>query len=121
VVKLAASLGIYGQTVLLDHGLGLFSLSSHLSGIAVAEGDTVGRGQTIGSSGQTGMAGGDHLHFSILVSGEFVNLVEWLDAHWIADNIENKLEFLAVSPLGGVISRWGSPLWSRFSCRPRAG
>ena len=44
------------------------------------------------------MAGGDHLHFSMLVSGEFVNPVEWLDGHWIADNVENKLEMLASPP-----------------------
>jgi murein DD-endopeptidase MepM/ murein hydrolase activator NlpD len=91
IVVFAEELGIYGQTVVLDHGQGLFSLYSHLSGIAVVQGESVERGQEIGSSGQTGMAGGDHLHFSILVSGEFVNPVEWLDDHWIADNIDNKL------------------------------
>jgi murein DD-endopeptidase MepM/ murein hydrolase activator NlpD len=99
VVTFAGELGIYGQTVLLDHGQGLFSLYSHLSGLAVDEGQTVERGETVGSSGQTGMAGGDHLHFSMLVSGEFVNPVEWFDDHWITDNIKNKLE-AAGSPPG---------------------
>lgn len=98
VVKFAGDLGIYGMTVLVDHGQGLFSLYSHLGGLSVASGDAVGRGQTVGASGQTGMAGGDHLHFSILVSGEFVNPVEWLDGHWIDDNIENKLELLSAAP-----------------------
>jgi murein DD-endopeptidase MepM/ murein hydrolase activator NlpD len=98
VVKFADDLGIYGRTVLVDHGQGLFSLYSHLSGFSVAAGDAVGRGQVLAASGQTGMAGGDHLHFSILVSGEFVNPVEWLDGHWIADNIENKLERLYAVP-----------------------
>jgi murein DD-endopeptidase MepM/ murein hydrolase activator NlpD len=98
VVAMAGHLGIYGQTVLLDHGHGLFSLYSHLSGLAVAEGESVERGQTIGSSGQTGMAGGDHLHFSILVSGEFVNPVEWLDDHWITDNVLNKLDIVSIPP-----------------------
>ena len=79
------------RVVLTDHGQGLFSLYSHLSGLAVAEGEQVERGQDIGYSGQTGMAGGDHLHFSLLVSGEFVNPIEWLDDHWIDDNINNKL------------------------------
>ncbi len=95
VVAMTGGLGIYGQTVLVDHGQGLFSLYSHLSGIAVAEGERVERGQTVGTSGQTGMAGGDHLHFSILASGEFVNPVEWLDSHWIEDNIDSKLRILA--------------------------
>jgi murein DD-endopeptidase MepM/ murein hydrolase activator NlpD len=98
VVKFADDLGIYGRTVLVDHGQGLFSLYSHLSSFSVAAGDAVGRGQVLASSGQTGMAGGDHLHFSILVGGEFVNPVEWLDGHWIADNIENKLERLYAVP-----------------------
>jgi murein DD-endopeptidase MepM/ murein hydrolase activator NlpD len=91
LVVFAEEIGIYGQTVVIDHGQGLFSLYSHLSGILVAAGDSVERGQHVGASGQTGMAGGDHLHFSILVSGEFVNPIEWLDSHWIADNIDNKL------------------------------
>jgi len=90
-VAFADQLGIYGQTVILDHGQGIFSLYSHLSGLAVAAGEQVERGQEVGFSGQTGMAGGDHLHFSLLVSGEFVNPIEWLDDHWIADNIDNKL------------------------------
>jgi hypothetical protein len=98
VVTFAGELGIYGQTVLLDHGQGLFSLYSHLSGLAVDEGQMVERGETVGSSGQTGMAGGDHLHFSMLVSGEFVNPVEWFDGHWITDNIENKLEAVGSPP-----------------------
>jgi hypothetical protein len=98
VVTFADDLGIYGLTVLIDHGRGLFSLYSHLSGLSVASGDAVGRGQTVGVSGQTGMAGGDHLHFSVLVSGEFVNPVEWLDGRWIANNIENKLDLLSAAP-----------------------
>ena len=98
IVAMAGDNGIYGQTVVLDHGQGLFSLYSHLSGIVVSEGESVSRGQTIGTSGQTGLAGGDHLHFSVLVSGEFVNPLEWLDGRWIANNIENKLEIIAPGP-----------------------
>jgi hypothetical protein len=45
------------------------------------------------------MAGGDHLHFSLLVSGTFVSPAEWLDAHWIADNVANKLSLFGVSPI----------------------
>jgi len=45
----------------------------------------------IGNSGATGFAGGDHLHFSILVSGVFVDPKEWWDPHWIRDNVESKL------------------------------
>ncbi len=93
-VAFAGDLGIYGQAVVLDHGQGLFSLYAHLSGLGVRQGETVARGAALGSSGQTGMAGGDHLHFSVLVGGVFVNPAEWLDGHWIADNVSNKLALL---------------------------
>ena len=90
-VILAGELGIYGNTVIVDHGLGLQSLYAHLSSFAVKEGDDVQKGQTLGASGQTGLAGGDHLHFSMLVNGQFVNATEWWDAHWIEDRITRKL------------------------------
>jgi hypothetical protein len=90
-VAFAGDLGIYGQAVILDHGQGLFSLYGHLSSLGVKPGQPVAKGAAVGASGQTGMAGGDHLHFSVLVSGTFVNPAEWLDAHWIADNVATKL------------------------------
>lgn len=88
----AGSLGIYGEAVILDHGLGLASLYAHLSRIDVEVGKDVARGETLGLTGSTGMAGGDHLHFAMLVQGVFVNPVEWWDAHWIRDNIELKMK-----------------------------
>jgi murein DD-endopeptidase MepM/ murein hydrolase activator NlpD len=91
VVAFIGDLGIYGQTVLIDHGQGLFTGYSHLSSIGVTQGQTVKRGETIGASGQTGMAGGDHLHFAVLIDGVFVSPYEWLDEHWIADNVEAKI------------------------------
>lgn len=80
-------LGIYGNTVIIDHGQGLFSLYSHLSRIDTETGTMVKKGELIGRSGATGMAGGDHLHFSMLVHGIFVTPVEWWDQHWIDVNI----------------------------------
>ena len=91
VTVYAATLGIYGDTVIIDHGLGLFSLYGHLSTIDVKAGQEVRRGEVIGRTGITGLAGGDHLHFSILVNGEFVNPQEWWDAHWIRDNVTGKM------------------------------
>jgi murein DD-endopeptidase MepM/ murein hydrolase activator NlpD len=87
----ASWLGIYGNTVIIDHGQGVQSLYGHLSSFDVKAGDDVTKGQTIGRSGLTGMAGGDHLHFTMLVGGQMVNPVEWWDPHWIADRIERKL------------------------------
>jgi murein DD-endopeptidase MepM/ murein hydrolase activator NlpD len=86
--------GIYGLTVVIDHGQGLASLYGHLSEIKVAPGDVVKKGDIIGNTGQTGLAGGDHLHFSVLVNGVFVNPIEWWDSHWIRDNITRKLELI---------------------------
>lgn len=90
-VLFAAELGIYGNTVIVDHGMAVQSLYGHLSSFAVKEGDDVRKGQTLGASGQTGLAGGDHLHFSMMVNGQFVNATEWWDPHWIEDRVMRKL------------------------------
>lgn len=90
-VAYADYLGIYGNMVMLDHGQGVFSLYSHLSQINVAVGDLVEKGFVIGQSGTSGMAGGDHLHFSILVNGIFVTPKEWWDPNWIAVTIDEPL------------------------------
>lgn len=83
--------GIYGENVVIDHGLGLMTLYSHLSQIDVEVGDRVDRGQIIARTGATGLAGGDHLHFGVYVSGLAVNPVEWWDSHWIKNNIAGRL------------------------------
>ena len=93
-VAFAEYLGIYGNTVIIDHGQGVFSLYSHLSSIGVTVGATAEKDQPIGRSGATGMAGGDHLHFSMLVHGIFVTPVEWWDQHWIDVNIKSALNAL---------------------------
>jgi murein DD-endopeptidase MepM/ murein hydrolase activator NlpD len=92
VVVFAEPLGIYGRTVIIDHGFGLFSMYSHLSFIAVKAGDSVSKGGNVGRTGRTGMAGGDHLHFSMLINDTFVNPVEWWDKKWIQNNVWSKIE-----------------------------
>jgi hypothetical protein len=87
----ADDLGIYGQCVIIDHGLGLQTLYGHLSRIGVKVGETVRKGQIIGNTGDTGLAGGDHLHFGTVVSGEQVNPIEWWDPSWIKNNVTGKL------------------------------
>jgi murein DD-endopeptidase MepM/ murein hydrolase activator NlpD len=91
-VVFAGDLGIYGNTVILDHGLGLFTLYSHLSSMDAKAGDTVARRQVIGKTGETGLAAGDHLHFGVYLHGVAVLPVEWWDQKWIDDNITPKLE-----------------------------
>ena len=77
--------------MVIDHGYGLLSLYGHLSSISVEEGQAVERYEAIGRSGQTGLAGGDHLHFTILLRGLPVNPQEWWDGHWIHDRLKRKL------------------------------
>jgi len=92
----ADDLGIYGQCVIIDHGLGLQTLYGHLSQIMVKIGDDVTKGQVIGRTGTSGLAGGDHLHYDVLVAGQQVNPLEWWDARWISHNILGKLEMAGV-------------------------
>ena len=91
LVVFAGMLGIYGNCIVIDHGLGVQSLYSHLSSMDVAEGASVEKGQALGRTGITGLAGGDHLHFTMLVNGVPVNPVEWWDAHWMEDRVLRKI------------------------------
>ncbi len=90
-VVFVGDVGIYGSTVVLDHGCGLFSLYSHLSRMDVKEGDEVTKGQPLGLTGNSGLAGGDHLHYAMLVNTTFVNPLEWWDESWIENNITSKI------------------------------
>ncbi len=93
-VVFAGEFGIYGDTVVIDHGLGLSSLYGHLSSISVEKGESVTQGQEIGRSGMTGLAGGDHLHFEYRVQNIPVRAREWWDAKWLQDHIYGKIEAL---------------------------
>jgi murein DD-endopeptidase MepM/ murein hydrolase activator NlpD len=101
VVK-AEFFGIYGNTIAIDHGYGLLSVYGHLSSFAVKAGDKVRKGQTIARSGATGLAGGDHLHFSMVYEATQVNPTEWWDAHWLEDRLFAKLRTYGSGDLPGV-------------------
>jgi murein DD-endopeptidase MepM/ murein hydrolase activator NlpD len=87
----AGWLGIYGNCVIVDHGMGLMSLYAHLSSLDVAEGEDVETGQQLGRSGSTGLAGGDHLHFTMLLSGRAITPIDWWSQQWVEDRILRKL------------------------------
>jgi murein DD-endopeptidase MepM/ murein hydrolase activator NlpD len=87
----AGPLGIYGNCVVVDHGYALQSIYGHMRQIDVKVGDMVQKEQVMGRSGETGLAGGDHLHFSMQVDGVQVNAIEWWDDHWIQDRVLSKL------------------------------
>jgi len=92
VILHAAYLGIYGNCVIIDHGMGVQSLYGHLSSIGVKVGDRVEKGQVIGRSGMTGLAGGDHLHFTMLVGGQQVTPVDWWSKQWMEDRVLRKIK-----------------------------
>jgi murein DD-endopeptidase MepM/ murein hydrolase activator NlpD len=77
-----------------------------MSRIGVKVGEMVQKEQQIGVSGSTGMAFGDHVHFSMLVDGIQIDPKEWWDDHWIHDRILSK-----IGPQGssGQTSRLGRP------------
>jgi len=80
-------LGIYGNAIIVDHGLGLQTLYAHTSSSTVRVGDNVRRGEVIARTGSTGGVMGDHLHFGVLVQGIEVNPKEWMDKSWIKTRI----------------------------------
>jgi murein DD-endopeptidase MepM/ murein hydrolase activator NlpD len=92
VVAFTGDLGLYGNAIIIDHGLGLYTLYGHCSQVDVKPGDAITKRQIIGKTGETGFAGGDHLHFGVYLDGVAVLPVEWWDAKWIDDNVTPKLE-----------------------------
>ena len=91
-IAFTGDIGIYGNTVIIDHGLGLFTLYAHLSNITVTDGQMIEKGDILGNTGMTGLAGGDHLHYGTIVHQTYVNPIEWWDKVWIKNNITSKIE-----------------------------
>ena len=77
VVRLAEELVVRGNTVIIDHGMGLCTVYSHMSKLLVSEGDTVTKDQTIGNAGSTGFIAGTHLHWEMRVMGLSINPQQW--------------------------------------------
>jgi murein DD-endopeptidase MepM/ murein hydrolase activator NlpD len=78
-VVVARGLYFSGNTVLIDHGLGLFSLLAHLSDFDVQEGDQISPGQIVGRVGATGRVTGPHLHWAVRANGARVDPLSLLD------------------------------------------
>jgi murein DD-endopeptidase MepM/ murein hydrolase activator NlpD len=101
----AGWLDIFGNCVILDHGMGLQSLYGHMSSISVKVGDMVDQGAVLGHTGSTGLAGGDHLHFTMLLGGNAVTPIDWWSAKWVQDRILRKLSEAGGQPAGGAPER----------------
>ncbi|WP_051420531.1 M23 family metallopeptidase [Helicobacter pametensis] len=91
-VILEKKLGLYGNTIVMYHALGLASSYSHISKFNSKLGDFLQSGSILAYTGSTGWAFGDHLHFGIIVQGHFVRIAEWMDSRWIKNNITNVLQ-----------------------------
>ena len=118
VIAYAGPLTIYGNTVIIDHGLGLQTLYGHLSSVLVKVGDTVDKGQELGRSGATGLAIGDHLHYEVLVHGVSVTPLEWWDLKWIRDRVAGPLKAAGVE-IAGVDTSGIAPAAERPAVAPR--
>ena len=117
VVTFVGDLGIYGNAVIIDHGLGLSTLYGHLSSIDVKAGEPIKKAQIIGKTGETGLAVGDHLHFGVYLQGVPVLPLEWWDEKWLRDNIYPKLESSGSEPL--VEAQADSPKVKKIAHRRR--
>ena len=80
-------LGIYGNTLIINHGMGLASLYAHTTNQFVTNGEHIKTNTKIATTGISGAVLGDHLHFGILVQGIEVNPIEWMDKNWIKTRI----------------------------------
>ena len=121
-VVFAGPLSIYGNAVVIDHGLGLQTLYGHLSSVDVKVGDAVAKDHVIGRSGATGLALGDHLHYEVLVSGISVTPLEWWDAKWIRDRINKPLKDAGLPEIAGLERAPADPASTDEKPRPaRAG
>ncbi|MDO8530458.1 MAG: peptidoglycan DD-metalloendopeptidase family protein [bacterium] len=80
IVVFSKSLPDYGNTLVIDHGLGVYSLYLHLADFNLYEGVAARQGDIIGLAGDTGYATAPHLHFSIKVRGSTVDPLRFINA-----------------------------------------
>ncbi|MCC7432622.1 M23 family metallopeptidase [Candidatus Peregrinibacteria bacterium] len=78
-IKLASMTPAYGNVILIDHGLNIYSMYLHLDSFDVQAGDQVEQGDLIGKIGSTGLAEGPHLHFTMFVGKTVVNSDQWIN------------------------------------------
>jgi murein DD-endopeptidase MepM/ murein hydrolase activator NlpD len=77
-VVFVEELTVFGKTIIIDHGLGIYSLYLHLSEFNVSEKESLSKGEIIGFSGNTGWSTGPHLHLSIKINGASVDPLKFI-------------------------------------------
>jgi|GEM_PF-1338193 len=82
IVVLSAERVTTGNTLVIDHGHGVFSLFFHLDSISAEEGSRVTMGDKVAEAGSTGIAAGSHLHWGLWIDGTYVNPLDWLKRHF---------------------------------------
>lgn len=92
IVILSDNIGVYGRIVAVDHGLGVVTVYGHLESSSVKRGDTVSKGQPIGSAGKTGFARTRGAYYELRVQGVPVDPLEWSDPTWFYANITAKVD-----------------------------
>ena len=87
--------GLYGNTIIINHGFGYETRYAHLSKIDVRVGQKVVRGETIGKVGSTGKSTGPHLHYEVHVKGEVVNPINYYFMDLSADDYDKMIQLAA--------------------------
>jgi murein DD-endopeptidase MepM/ murein hydrolase activator NlpD len=91
IVIFADNLGVFGNTVIIDHGFGLTTMYEHLQSIARLEGDRVERGDVVGLAGDSGLVFSPTLTFEVRLHGVPVRPIEWWDGSWMRDHVDLKI------------------------------
>ena len=76
----------YGNCVMIDHGNGYKTLYGHMSSIAVSNGQTVSKGDTIGYVGSTGISTGPHCHFEVWKDGSRIDPEQFYSGLTFSEN-----------------------------------
>ena len=100
IVSFAGQLGLNGNTIVIDHGVGLSTVYAHLSEIGVKVGDEVQKSQAIGKTGTSGFAQSEEVYYELRLHGVPVTPNEWWDESWVKDHIDNKVSFVERTLLG---------------------
>ncbi len=92
VIEYAGWKGAYGNLIIVNHGEGVLSYNGHLSGFNCTKGQKVIQGQVIGYAGNTGYSFGAHLHYSLMINGNWVNPTHYLTRYDSAGNYIKSLD-----------------------------